>query len=67
MIDPCAGSGSTLIAANNCNRKPHGFEIKKDFYKDAARLIEYHKIKNEEIKTLGYAKSELMKINPILF
>jgi len=67
VIDPCAGSGSTLIAANNCNRKPHGFEIKKDFYKDAARLIEHHKIKNEEIKTLGYAKTELIKINPILF
>jgi len=67
VIDPCAGSGTTLIAADNCGRKAHGFEIKKDFYKDAVRLIDYHKTKNNEIKTLGYAKTELIKMNPILF
>lgn len=31
VIDPVAGSGSTLIAANNLNRKSFGFEIKKIF------------------------------------
>jgi site-specific DNA-methyltransferase (adenine-specific) len=29
VIDPCAGSGSTLIACVNTNRKGYGFEIKK--------------------------------------
>ena len=32
VIDPCAGSGSTLFAAAQCGRKAYGFEIKKDFY-----------------------------------
>ena len=40
VIDPVAGSGTTLIAAENCGRKAYGFEIKKQFYKDALRLIE---------------------------
>lgn len=29
VIDPCAGSGSSLLAAANTNRKAYGFEIKK--------------------------------------
>jgi len=67
VIDPVAGSGTTLIAAENKGRKNYGFEIKKPFYKDACRLIEANRIKRSELKTLGYAKSELEKINPILF
>jgi site-specific DNA-methyltransferase (adenine-specific) len=67
VIDPCAGSGTTLIAANNIGRKAFGFEIKKDFYKDACRLLEVGKQKNKEIKEIGFAKSELEKINPTLF
>ena len=39
VIDPCAGSGTTLIAAKNLNRRAYGFEIKKDFYKQAVELI----------------------------
>jgi len=35
VIDPVAGSGSTLIAAENTGRKGFGFEINKDFYKQA--------------------------------
>ena len=35
VIDPCAGSGSTLRAAIQCDRKAYGFEIKKNFFKDA--------------------------------
>lgn len=33
VIDPVAGSGSTLRAAIEMNRDAYGFEIKKDFYK----------------------------------
>ncbi len=39
VIDPCAGSGSTLLAASNIGRKAYGFEIKKDFYKAYSEKI----------------------------
>jgi len=32
VIDPCCGSGSTVIAAARCGRSGYGFEIKKDFF-----------------------------------
>ena len=35
IIDPCAGSGSTLRAAAQCNRSAYGFEIKKDFFAES--------------------------------
>lgn len=35
VIDPCAGSGSTLRAAAELGRRAFGFEIKKEFYNDA--------------------------------
>lgn len=39
VIDPCCGSGSALLAAGNLNRRAYGFEIKKDFYKEATTKI----------------------------
>lgn len=40
VIYPVAGSGSTLRACAELNRSCYGFEIKKDFYKDAnARML----------------------------
>jgi site-specific DNA-methyltransferase (adenine-specific) len=39
VIDPVAGSGSTLIAAINSNRKAFGFEIKKDFFAKANEWV----------------------------
>ncbi len=39
VIDPCAGSGSTLLAAAQCGRKAYGFEIKKNFFADANKFV----------------------------
>ena len=67
VIDPCAGSGTTLIAAEELGRKAYGFEIKKQFHRDATRLIEQSRLNRNEIKELGYAKTELNKVYPTLF
>lgn len=40
VIDPLAGSASTIIAAIQLDRSAYGFEIKKDFYKSASGWIE---------------------------
>jgi site-specific DNA-methyltransferase (adenine-specific) len=40
VIDPCAGSGSTLLAAESLGRKSYGFEIDKGFYHKALGLLE---------------------------
>lgn len=42
VIDPCAGSGSTLLAAANLNRKAYGFEIDRKFYNSAKKLLKTH-------------------------
>jgi site-specific DNA-methyltransferase (adenine-specific) len=39
VIDPCAGSGTSLLAAGNLGRKAYGFEIKKEFYNVAKEKI----------------------------
>jgi site-specific DNA-methyltransferase (adenine-specific) len=35
VIDPCAGSGTTLRACKELNRNSYGFEVDRQFYKDA--------------------------------
>lgn len=39
VIDPCAGSGTTLLAAANMGRKAYGFEVNKGFYSDARNKV----------------------------
>jgi site-specific DNA-methyltransferase (adenine-specific) len=67
VIDPVAGSGSTLVAAERLNRKAYGFEIKKDFFNKATKWLNDEKIMKEEIRTLGFAKTKLSKTNPTLW
>lgn len=39
VIDPCAGSGTTLLAAANLKRKAYGFEVNKEFYRGAKERV----------------------------
>lgn len=67
VIDPVAGSGSTIVAAERLNRKGFGFEIKKEFWTRANQwLLEEKQIK-EDIKIFGFAKSLLEKTAPTLW
>lgn len=67
VIDPVAGSGTTLLAAINCDRSAYGFEIKKGFFKEASQLIVDRKLALEEIRKYGFAKTEMGKESPSLF
>lgn len=67
VIDPVAGSGTTLLAAIRKKRKAYGFEIKKDFHKAASELIQEELTALEEIRTIGWAKSKAQKEQPTLF
>ena len=39
VIDPCAGSGVTLLAAEQLGRRGYGFEIKREYVKDFEKHI----------------------------
>lgn len=67
VIDPVAGSASTLIAAHESKRAAYGFEIKKDFYKDAKAWIDRVMLREKEIEQYGFAKTEVSAIHPSLF
>jgi site-specific DNA-methyltransferase (adenine-specific) len=67
VIDPVAGSGTTLLAAINTGRSAYGFEIKKNFHAAAQQLISDRLLALEEIKKYGFAKTEMGKEHASLF
>jgi site-specific DNA-methyltransferase (adenine-specific) len=67
VIDPCCGSGSSLIAASNKKRKGIGFEIKKDFYQQAKDWEEEVIQSNKDIDDYGFSKTLIKKQHLILF
>jgi site-specific DNA-methyltransferase (adenine-specific) len=67
VIDPCAGSGSTLVAAQELKRKGFGFEIKKNFHKLAENWINEEHQKLSDIEEFGFPKTLINKTNLTLF
>lgn len=67
VIDPVAGSGTTIIAAMNLGRSAYGFEIKKPYFNEAIKLIEDEKKAMEEIKQYGFDITRANREHPTLF
>jgi site-specific DNA-methyltransferase (adenine-specific) len=61
VIDPVAGSGSTLVSALELKRRAYGFEIKKDFYKLASNWIQETQQKLIDLEIYGYDKTAMDK------
>lgn len=67
VIDPTAGSGSTIVAAIELNRKAYGFEIEKDFYKKGNAWISKIQQRIIDIEKYGFPKTEMDKQSVNLF
>ena len=60
ILDPFAGSASTLIAAHNENRKALGFEIEETFYLEARERIRQRLAQGELFQTPDLSTQEEM-------
>ena len=67
VIDPCAGSGSTIVAALRSYRQAYGFEIDRKFYSLAKAWIDEERQMRDDIEKYGFAKTKINSISPSLF
>lgn len=67
ILDTHGGSFSHAIAAYDLGFDLDIIEIDPDYFRDGKERYDKHVLKCEEIKQLGFAKTELSKINPTLF
>lgn len=67
VIDPCAGSGSTLVASMQLNRNSYGFEIDREIYKKANNWVKTELQNQKDIKEFGFARTEIRKQGASLF
>lgn len=61
VIDPVAGSGTTLRACAELNRSGYGFEIKKDFYNKAKEQMLNENILQEILNTKQLQINDMIK------
>lgn len=67
IFDSYGGSFSHAIAAYDLGFDLDIIEIDPDYFRDGKARYDAHVTKCEEIKHLGFAKTELSKTNPTLF
>ena len=56
VIDPCCGSGSTLLAAQKMSRKSFGFEVDRNFF-NAAKDKVLASFEPDMLQALKYSKT----------
>lgn len=67
ILDTHGGSMSIAIACYDLGFDLDLCELDKDYFEAGKARLEAHRTKQRELRELGYAKSELNKINPTLF